>query len=364
MNVTLPFPGLDETTDRRSFLQRAALLGTATGVLAGCAREDERPAAGQADTTAHAQHPGGPVNNDDAAGAGTQPPSQGQPALKPDAAYRRYDPTLPPVAPGAVVNLQMTVRELNLHIARDVVVPAWTFNGTVPGPVVHVRQGQTVNFTLTNQGKLPHSMDFHAAQVNPKEAFRSIVPGQQVQFSFTPKYAGAFMYHCGTQPVLLHIGSGMYGAIIVDPPSPLPPAKEFVLVQSEFYVGKDGAGHPTLDYQRMMSTMPDYVCFNGIAGQYQAEPIVVQKGDRVRFHVVSAGPTHPCNFHIVGEQFDVVYLGAPPGNPLRGVQTFSVPPGGGMVFELDCDIPGEFPFVNHGFGHGQKGAIGILVVQS
>jgi nitrite reductase (NO-forming) len=164
--------------------------------------------------------------------------------------------------------------------------------------------------------------------------------------------------------VLLHIGSGMYGAIIVDPPAPLPPAKEFVLVQSEFYVGKDGAGNPSLDYQRMLSTMPDYVAFNGIAGQYQAEPIVVQKGDRVRFYVVSAGPTHPCNFHIVGEQFDVVYLGAPPGNPLRGVQTFSVPPGGGMVFELDCDVAGEFPFVNHGFGHGQKGAIGILVVQS
>ena len=79
--------------------------------------------------------------------------------------------------------------------------------------------------------------------------------------------------------------------------------------------------------------------------------------------VVDAGPTHPCHFHVVGEQFDTVYLGAPPGTPLRGVQTFSVPAGGGMVFDLICDIPGEFPFVNHGFGHGQKGAIGILVVE-
>jgi nitrite reductase (NO-forming) len=89
----------------------------------------------------------------------------------------------------------------------------------------------------------------------------------------------------------------------------------------------------------------------------------VKVGDRVRFWLVNAGPTHPCNFHVVGEQFDSVYLGAPPANPLRGVQTFSTPPGGGIAYELLCDVPGEFPFVNHGFGHGQKGAIGILVVE-
>jgi len=364
MSLSLPVPGPDGlATDRRSFLRHAAGFGTAAALLAGCSPgEEQRSGAAHPDTAGH-EH-GGPVNNDDAAGAGARPAPAGAPALKPDAPYQRYDPALPPLAAGRTVQVNMTVRELNLHLTPEVVVPMWTFNGTVPGPVVHVRQGDTVNFTLTNQGKLPHSMDFHAAQVNPKEAFRSIVPGQQISFSFTPKHAGAFMYHCGTQPVLLHIGSGMYGAIIVDPPAPLPQAKEFVLVQSEFYVGKDGAGKPALDYQKMLSTMPDYVCFNGIAGQYQAEPIVVQKGDRVRFYVVSAGPTHPCNFHIVGEQFDTVYLGAPPATPLRGVQTFSVPPGGGMIFELDCDVPGEFPFVNHGFGHGQKGSIGILVVQS
>jgi nitrite reductase (NO-forming) len=92
-------------------------------------------------------------------------------------------------------------------------------------------------------------------------------------------------------------------------------------------------------------------------------PVKVHVGDRVRFYVVNAGPTHPCNFHVVGEQFDTVYLGAPPDIPLRGVQTFGVAPGGGMVFEMLADIPGEYVFVNHGFGHGQKGAIGILSVE-
>jgi nitrite reductase (NO-forming) len=207
-------------------------------------------------------------------------------------------------------------------------------------------------------------MDFHAAQINPKVAFRSAVKGQSVTFTYKPKWAGAFMYHCGTAPVLMHIGSGMYGAIIVSPREPLPSAKEFVLVQSEFYLAGAADGVRAFDYQRMLATVPDFVLFNGRPNQYIKEPIRVKLGDRVRFWVVSVGPQHPCNFHVVGEQFDTVYLGAPPGTALRGVQTWAVPPGGGMCFELLCDVVGEFPFVNHGFGHGQKGAIGILSVES
>ncbi|HET8648757.1 MAG TPA: multicopper oxidase domain-containing protein, partial [Gemmatimonadales bacterium] len=249
-----------------------------------------------------------------------------------------------------------------ITIAKGVTIKAWTFDGTVPGPIVHIRQGDTVDFTLKNDGTLPHSMDFHAAQVNPKVAFRSAMPGQTVSYTFVARYAGAFLYHCGTEPVLMHLGSGMYGAIIVDPPRPLPPAREFVLVQSEFYVA-DKNGTPQLDYDKMLLGVPQYVTFNGVANQYQDSPMRVKKGERVRFHVVNAGPTHQCSFHMVGEQFDKVYLGAPPENAIRGVQTFAVAPGGGMVFEVVCDVAGTFPVVNHGFGHGQKGAIGVLVVE-
>jgi len=228
---------------------------------------------------------------------------------------------------------------------------------------VHCRVGDTVEFTLTNDGVVPHSMDFHAAQVDPKTAFRSVPKGQSVAFTFKPKWAGAFMYHCGTAPVLMHIGSGMYGAIIVSPREPLPVAKEFVLVQSEFYLSDAAGPVRAFDYQKMLSTLPDFVTFNGRPNQYIDAPIRVKVGDRVRFWLMNAGPTHPCNFHVVGEQFDTMYLGAPPATPIRGVQTWDVPPGGGMCFELLCDVPGEFPFVNHGFGHGQKGAIGFLNVE-
>lgn len=276
---------------------------------------------------------------------------------------KRYDPALPPVGDQRVHKVHWRAREVPVRISPNAVIAAWTFEGDVPGPILHVREGDTVEFTLTNEGDIAHSMDFHAAQVDPKIAFRSISKGQSVSYTFKPRFAGAFMYHCGTGPVLMHIGSGMYGAIIVSPRAALPPAKEFVLVHSEYYLGDADAGIIPLDYRKMMTTLPDHVVFNGRPDQYVQQPIKVKVGDRVRFYVVAAGPTHACNFHVVGEQFDTVYLGAPPSGAVRGAQTFAVPPGGGMIFDMIADIPGEFPFVNHGFGHGQKGAIGFLVVE-
>jgi len=279
------------------------------------------------------------------------------------AKLHRIAPELQPVPPGRVQKVHWHAKHVPIRITADTVVAAWTFEGEIPGPVLHTRVGDTVEFTLTNDEDVPHSMDFHAAQVDPRVAFKSVGKGESVTFSFTPKYAGAFMYHCGTAPVLMHIGSGMHGAIIVSPAQPLPPAKEFVIVQTELHLAAQANGVRAFDYTKMLSTFPDFVVFNGRPDQYMTDPIRVKLGDRVRFWVVNAGPTHPCNFHFVGEQFDKVYLGAPPASAIPGVQTWSVAPGGGMVFELQCDVKGEFPFVNHGFGHGQKGGMGILVVE-
>ena len=362
---------VSEPTDRRAFLARASKLGLAlpvAGALAGCS--DDAADRGRPDTSgaqqrspSMLQNPNSRLDTAHDVRGHTTSTAEGAATGMPPIAYRRWDPTLPPPSPNRTQRLAWSATEVPIHITADVVVAAWTFESDVPGPTVRCQVGDTVEFTLTNRGKIPHSMDFHAAQINPKVAFRSVMPGESVSFTFQPKYAGAFKYHCGSAPVLMHIGSGMYGAIIVDPPTPLAAAKEFVLVESEYYLMPARDGLQAFDYDKMLTTMPDYVAFNGRPSQYVGEPIRVKVGDRVRLYVISAGPTHPCHFHVVGEQFDRVYLGAPPEVPLRGVQTFSVPAGGGMVFELVCDIPGEFPFVNHGFGHGQKGAIGFLVVE-
>ncbi len=277
--------------------------------------------------------------------------------------FHPFDPALPPLSRGTVRRIQMTSQEVPVCIKPGTVVSGWTFDGDIPGPVLHVRQGDTIEFSLTNRGRMPHSMDFHCAAVNPKTAFRDIKPGQSVSFNFTPRVAGAYLYHCGTPPILMHIGAGMFGAIVVDPTVPLRPAKEFVLVQNEYYLNEPHDGVSSPSYAKMLAASPDIVAFNGRPGQYHQAPLRVRRGDRVRFYVVSAGPTHPSHFHVVGQQFETIYLGAPPENAIHGVQTFSIPPGGGMIFEFIADLPGEFPFVNHGFGHGQKGATGILIVE-
>jgi nitrite reductase (NO-forming) len=361
---------LGGTTDRRAFLGKASLLSFAIPGLtllsctpSGGGRHDT--ASGQP-ATRH-QDTGHQVHNSDSrldssVLKGAPHPGATQVAQA-NAPFHRYAPELPPLGAGGTLDLHWRTKEVPLRISDDTVIAAWTFEGDTPGPIVHCRVGDTVNFTLTNDLAIPHSMDFHAAQIDPKQAFRSAPKGESVSFSFKPKYAGAFMYHCGTGPVLMHIGSGMFGAIIVSPRDALPVAKEYVLVQNELYLSDAAGGVRSSDYGKMLSTLPTFVSFNGRPNQYIKDPIRVKRGDRVRFWVVNAGPTHPCNFHVVGEQFDTVYLGAPPGSAIHGVQTWDVPPGGGMAFELQCDVRGEFPFVNHGFGHGQKGSIGILVVE-
>ena len=368
--------GILAPSSRRTFLARASTLSLALPTaLAACTpgptqRQDTTNGNGSNGSNGNGSQGGPRARNSDSrldTAVLKGRPHTGKtavPANAPtDIPFRRYAPELPPLATEGRVQLHWHARETPVRISDDTVVAAWTFEGDTPGPIVHCRVGDTVEFTLTNDVDVPHSMDFHAAQINPKEAFRSVTKGQSVSYTFKPKYAGAFLYHCGTSPVLMHLGSGMYGAIIVSPREPLPPASEFVLVQSELYLGDVAAGARPFDYQKMLTTLPDLVVFNGRPDQYIHEPLRVKVGDRVRFWVVNAGPTHPCCFHVVGDQFDTVYLGAPPGTPIRGVQTWNIGAGGGICFELTCDIPGEFPFVNHAFGHGQKGGIGFLLVE-
>ena len=370
---------LERPATRRDFITRASALSFAIPAV-GAALTSCTPNGDKRTDSAASQAAGAPAAKEQESGehnsdsrldsAVLKDARHGKTSATEDAtrgaaqtAFHRFDPVLPPAPSNGRLQLHWHAREVPVRISDDTVVAAWTFEGDIPGPIVHCRVGDTVEFTLTNDSDIPHSMDFHAAQIDPKVAFRSVVKNQSVSYTFKPKWAGAFMYHCGTAPVLMHIGSGMFGSIVVSPREPLPPAREFVLMESEFYLGEAHDGLRAFDYQKMLSTVPDYVAFNGRPNQYIKAPISVKLGDRVRFWVTSVGPQHPCNFHVVGEQFDTVYLGAPPGTPIRGVQTFAVPPGGGMCFELLCDVAGEFPFVNHGFGHGQKGAIGILNVE-
>ena len=274
------------------------------------------------------------------------------------------DARLPPLTPGDSVNVNIESTDKTVSIASGVEYQAWTFGNEVPGPVIHVRQGQTVNVTYTNRGTMEHSLDFHSAITPPNLHYAEVKPGEKITYSFVAKVPGAFVYHCGTPPVLLHMGNGMYGAIIVSPAKPLPPAAEsYVIVQSEWYTQQISGKLMGPSYEKMLAERADEVVFNGVAFQYRDRPLTVKAGERVRFYFVNAGPSLWSSFHVIGAIFDDVYPDGDAAHAQTGVSTYSVGPGAGAIFDRVIPEAGHYPFVDHSFAHLMIGAVGVLDVQ-
>ena len=281
----------------------------------------------------------------------------------PSAPHQTFSPVLAPATGDPVKKITIEIKDARLEVAPGVVADMWTFDGSVPGKVLHLRQGDTVEFTLVNHGTMQHSIDFHAAQTPWNVNYKSINPGESYTFVWKANYPGVFMYHCGTPPVLQHLSAGMYGAVVVDPAEPLPKAdREYVLVQSEYYLKMDDKGVYQTDYTKASLGQPDYVVFNGFANQYASEPLVADPGERIRLYVMNAGPTTNSAFHVIGAIFDKVYPGNNPKNAITGEQTYNIPPGGGATFDLVIPEKGLYPFVTHSFEYTGKGALGIINV--
>ncbi|MGH8214439.1 MAG: multicopper oxidase domain-containing protein, partial [Rhodanobacteraceae bacterium] len=276
------------------------------------------------------------------------------------------DARLPPlIGTGDSVDVHIVAKDDSVAIANGVDYQAWTFGGSVPGPILHVRQGQTVNVTFTNHGNMKHSLDFHAALTPPSVHYVDIDPGQTIKYSFVANTPGAFLYHCGTPPVLLHIANGMYGAIIVDPATPLPPAAEsYVIVQGEWYTQQVSGKTMGPNFEKMTQERPDEVVFNGAAFQYREHPLTATAGERIRLYFVNAGPSLWSSFHVIGGMFTEVYPDGDAAHAQTGVSTYSVGPGAGAIFDLVLPEPGEYPFVDHSMAHANMGAIGVLDVRS
>jgi nitrite reductase (NO-forming) len=274
------------------------------------------------------------------------------------------DARLPPLlGTGDQVSVHLVVSDKNVVIANGVDYQAWTFGGTVPGPVLHVRQGQTIHVTLTNHGTMDHSIDFHAAQVAPSRDFADVAPGKSIEFSFVARVPGAFIYHCGTAPVLLHIGNGMYGVIVVSPKTPLPPAAaSYVIEQSEWYTRQVSGHLMGPDFAKMQRERPDEVVFNGVAFQYRSHPLPVVAGKRVRIYFVNAGPDLWSSFHVIGAIFDKVYPDGDMAHALSDVSAYTVGPGAGAIFDLIMPHPGKYTFVDHDMAHENMGAQGLFEV--
>jgi uncharacterized cupredoxin-like copper-binding protein len=282
-------------------------------------------------------------------------------------AYKTPDPSLPPVPAGAVKKFRVEVYEHVTKVSAD--KPAtrvWSygvngkfFRGTGASAPIVVNQGDKVRMTLVNGGPksmdvtLPHSIDFHSSEVAPDVNFKSIAPGKTWSFSFVAKHAGVFMYHCATQPVLMHTGAGMVGMMVVKPAG-LPPAKELWMTQQEYYLGAPGKD---ASMAKMEAKAPDVIAFNGYANQYKDHPIVVKRGERVRMYVLNAGPSIWSAFHVIGTVFDKTRIEGVTGHD---GQTINLAPSQGGYVEFTLDHEGSYPFVTHAFGDMVKGALGVV----
>ncbi|MFI5254521.1 MAG: multicopper oxidase domain-containing protein [Candidatus Limnocylindrales bacterium] len=298
---------------------------------------------------------------------GSPPPASGVIAADPNAPpYTLYDATAPKVLEGTTHDIDLVVQEKLMTVATGFVQAVWTFNGTVPGPVIRVHEGDTVRIHLKNPitNSMSHSVDFHASQVAWNDEMTSIKPGEEKLYEFKADYAGVWMYHCGTAPAIQHIGNGMYGMVIVEPPGGFKPVDhEFALVQSEWYLGAQGQ---ITDLTKMSAgnPAPDFVVFNGVANQYKDNPLQVATGGTVRFFILDAGPNIDSSFHIVGTIFNTVIkegIQLTPSNPGHfGSQAVDLSPAQGAIIELTTAEDGLYPIVTHAFNFVGRGALGLL----
>lgn len=288
-------------------------------------------------------------------------------AAAPPADWQPIDASLPPADGATVHDITWHITDVETAVAPDVTQLLWTFDGRVPGPALRGKVGDRFNVTLVNDTAMTHNIDFHAESGPPAKVMTPVDPGQSHTYSFVATHAGAWLYHCGIAPMLQHMGNGMYGALIIDPPD-LPRAdREYVLVGSELFFGPQGQ---IGDYAKMLANQPDAVVFNGYPFAYDHAPLPAKVGELVRIWVVDAGPTRPIGFHVIGAPFTTLYLngayqlkdGRSAGAESGAAQTLPVDPGNGGFVELRFTDSGSYPFVSHAMADSAIGAMGSFQV--
>lgn len=283
----------------------------------------------------------------------------------PDPSFVAHPAQLRSATPTRIHRQTLTVQEVVREVAPGVTQRRWTYNGSVPGPVLRGAVGDTFEITLVNRAGMGHSLDFHAGSLAPDQPMRTIPPGESLVYTFTADHAGIWMYHCSTKPMSAHIANGMFGAVVIDPPRLAPVAREFLLLQSELYLGKQGG---PVDADKVNAERPDAVVFNGYANQYDHRPLTARAGERIRIWVLDAGPNRSAAFHVIGGQFDTVYsegaylLRRGQSSQRGGSQVLPLAPAQGGFVELRLPEAGHYPVISHLVVDAERGAHGLIAV--
>ncbi len=266
------------------------------------------------------------------------------------------------------LKIELETIEMEARLADGTTFRYWTFNGSVPGPFLRVRQGDTVEVTMKNRAdsQMIHSVDFHAV-TGPGGGAKATqtAPGKARSFTFKALNPGLYVYHCATPMVAQHIANGMYGLILVEPPEGLPPVdREFYVMQGEIYTAAPMGqiGLQEFSVEKLLNERPEYLVLNGAVGSLTKEyPMKAKVGETVRIYFGVGGPNVVSSFHVIGEIFDRVYPEASVTSPpLTDVQTTMVPAGGATMVEFKLEVPGTYILVDHSLSRLERGLVGLL----
>jgi nitrite reductase (NO-forming) len=273
--------------------------------------------------------------------------------------------------PPQTIRVDLIAVELEGRLAEGTTFGYWTFNGRVPGPMLRVRVGDTLDVHVKNSAdsSMIHSVDFHAATgPGGGAAATQVDPGHEKSFKFKALVPGLYVYHCATPMVAHHIANGMYGLILVEPEGGLPPVdREFYVMQGEIYTEAPFGqrGSQEFSVEKLLNERPEYFVFNGSVGALsKLHPLEAKVGETVRIYFGVGGPNYTSSFHVIGEIFDRVYnLGDVLSPPGKGIQTVTVPAGGATIVEFKLDVPGNYILVDHALSRAERGLVGIMKVE-
>jgi manganese oxidase len=259
-----------------------------------------------------------------------------------------YPPPALPHRPGRVREVEFVASDREIEVAKGVFFNAWTYNGTVPGPIVRATEDDLLRLRFANGGAHPHTIHFHGIHPpNMDGVFEVVQPGGSFTYEFPARPAGLHLYHCHTAPLKKHIHKGLYGAFLIDPKAPRPPAQELVMVMNGFDTDGDGANN--------------FYSVNGKAFYYAKYPIKVRRDQTVRIYLVNLTEFDLINsFHLHGDLFRYFPTGT--GDTFEYTDTVMLCQGQRGIIEIDFTHTGKFMFHAHQSEFTELGWMGFFDV--
>jgi FtsP/CotA-like multicopper oxidase with cupredoxin domain len=253
-----------------------------------------------------------------------------------------------PHQPGRLREYVVTAVDREIEVAQGVVFPAWTYNGSVPGPVIRATEDDLLRVRFANAGAHPHTIHFHGIHAAEMDGvFEVVEPGESFTYEFPARPFGMQLYHCHSTPLKKHIAKGLYGAFIIDPPEPRPPAQELVMVLNGYDTDGDGENN--------------FYTVNGLAFYYAKYPIKVRRSQTVRVYLANLTEFDLLNsFHLHGNFFRYYPTGS--SDQFEYTDTVVLSQGQRGILEIDFDHTGLFMFHAHQSEFTELGWMGFFDV--